>query len=326
MNRNEQLKIGAGQALGAAPGHKRLVLISAGVSAGASLLVALLGFLLDTGIAQTGGLSGMGLRSLLTTAQSLLSMALSLLLPFWEAGYTAAMLAVAKAQRPDTDTLLTGFRRFGPLLRLQLLTGLLTFGITVLCANIGAVLLSLTPLAAPMYEQMLPLMEQGSFDPTAIDPAAMEAVMEAGMPVIWATSALCVAALIPVSYFLRLATVRLLDAPKQGARAALLVSYQLMRGNCLRLFKLDLSFWWFYLGQLAVLLLSSCDVLLPALGIRLPFDGTVAFFAFYALGLGLQLALFYLCRNRVEVTYARFYLDLLPKDTDRPGDQTRSTQ
>lgn len=318
-----QLRTDAQRCLEKAPDHKRLVLISSGVTVGVTLLVALLDFLLEGGIAQTGGLGGMELRSLLETAQSLLSLALNLLLPFWAAGYTAATLGIAKGEAVGPRTLLTGLRRFGPLLRLQILTGLITFFVTFLCIQLSSLVLSFTPLAVPLYETMLPLMEQGSFDPAAVDAATSQAILEAGLPMLVCMGALLLAVLIPVSYFLRLATVRLLDAPEQGARAAVAISIRLMRGNCMKLFRLDLGFWWFYLAQLLVLLLSWADALLPAMGIALPFSGNVSFFVFYALGLAAQLALFFFCRNRVEVTYARFYLALLPKDADQPNDQNR---
>ena len=68
------LKQWAAQRLDQADNARRLVLIWSVASAVISLLASFLSFLLDTQIEQTGGLSGIGLRSVLTTAQSLLSM------------------------------------------------------------------------------------------------------------------------------------------------------------------------------------------------------------------------------------------------------------
>lgn len=313
MRQAQSLHMAAGQALEAAPQEKKLIWIYAGVSAGATFLATLLTFLLDSGIAQTSGLSGMGMRSLLTTAQNMLSLALSFLLPFWTAGYIASMLRIAKRERTDASWLLTGFRRFAPLLRLQLLTFLVAFLAVFLCMQAGSVLLSFTPLMTRMYDRLLPLLEAGA-DPLAWDAATQEAFLQAAMPMTIALSLFCLAVLFPLSYFLRLSTLRLLDAPKEGARAALRASIRLMRGNLLRLLMLDLQFWWYYLALALAAALSWGDYLLPLLGVPLPFSAPVAYLLCSGLSLLVQLAVFCLFRNRVEVTYAQFYLELLPKE------------
>ena len=51
----------------------KLSAIHAGISAGVALAVTLLYYLLEKGIAQTGGLAGMGMRSILQTAATLLT-------------------------------------------------------------------------------------------------------------------------------------------------------------------------------------------------------------------------------------------------------------
>ena len=83
------------------------------------------------------------------------------------------------------------------------------------------------------------------------------------------------------------------------------------------MFRLDLSFWWYYLAQTAIAVLYYGDVLLPALGVSLPISAEAASFVFYAVGLLVQLALLYLFSNRVETTYARFYHALmLPEERE----------
>ena len=315
MERNLRLRAEADRALAAAPQQKNLALISFGITAGISLLASLLSFLLDSGIAQTGGLSGMGMRSLLATGQSLLSLAVSLLLPFWRAGYAAAMLRIGKEENPDASALLTGFRHFFPLLRLQILTWLLVFAALFACSQVSSILFMFTPMAESFYLQMAPLMESAA-DLTALDAAAQQQLLSMSLPLFCIMAVLALAVLIPGSYFLRFSTLRLLDAPEQGARAALLTGFRLMRGNCLRLLRMDLHFWWFYLAQGLLVALSFGDYLLPALGIALPISEAAVFFLFYGASLLGEFALFVFCRNRVEVSYARFYLDLLPKEEE----------
>lgn len=297
------LKSAAREALSAAPDHRRLVLISAGAAAALSLAVSLVSFLLDGQIAQTAGLGGLGLRSVLSTVQSLLSLGMSLLLPFWSLGYVSAVLKLSRREPAAPGTLLDGFRRFWPALRLLLLKEIIYVGVAVLCVYAGSAVFSFTPLAAPLYEIMLPLLAEGSA-PDAVTQAAM---LDAMMPMMIGILVLCCIVLIPLSYRFRMAQLRLIDDSACGARMALGDSSRMMRGNRFALFRLDLSFWWFYLAQAVVMVLSYGDVLASGFGIDLPLSDNTAFFVFYVLGLLGQLVLFYYFQNFVKVTYAKAY-------------------
>lgn len=304
----------AGEALDCAPNHRRLVLLSTGAAAAVSLLVSFLNFILAGQIDQTGGLSGIGLRSVLSTVQSVLSLVVNFALPFWALGYTRAMLCIGRKEVVSDGVLLEGFRRFKPALRLFLLQGLVYFLVCMLCINIGSMLFSMTPLAEPAYALLEPLLSLET------EEAMMEAmyaldtnvVMQAMAPMLIGCGVLCVIGCIPVSYRLRMSTYYIMDAPQGGALAAMLTSNRMMKGNCRALFKLDLGFWWFYLCEALIAALAWCDELLPALGVTLPVSADGAYFLFYALALGLQLGLYALARNRIEVTYARVYDILLP--------------
>ncbi len=292
--------------------YTRLVLIWAGAAAGLSLAAGLLNYLLDTGIAGTGGLDGMGLRGLLSTAQSVLTMAASLLLPFWSLGYLAATLGMARQQPVSERTLLSGFRRFGPGLRLTVLEGLvyglLCMGVTYL----SVMILAMTPLARPVVAVMEPMMEALLTDPSWMPSQAQSmALLEAMLPMLLWAMGLCLLVTVPVSYRLRFARLRLMDDPGCGARAALKTSFYMTKGHCLDLVKLDLGYWWFYLLELLILALSYGDTLLPLLGVSLPFGPELAFWLFYVLALVLQVAVYTVFHNRVSIAYALYYDSLL---------------
>lgn len=314
------LKAAARESLGAAPGHRRLILISAGAAAALSLMVSLLSYLLDGQIAQTGGLDGMGLRSILSTAQSLLSMGIGVALPFWSLGYISATLKLARKEPAEPAALLEGFRRFWPALRLLLSQQLIYIGVVLLCIYVGGAVLSFTPLAAPLYEVMLPVME-GLSAGAEPDAATLEQVMDAMVPIAIGVAVLSIAALIPVAYRLRMAQLRLMDRGC-GAMAALRDSSRMMRGNCFALFRLDLSFWWFYAVQALAVLLGYGDVLLAAAGVTLPISDGAAYFLFYAAGLLMQLLLSWYAQNFVEVTYAKAYDALLDAPAEKPKPQS----
>lgn len=296
---------------------RKIVLIWAGVSALVSLVVSLISFLLDGQIEGTGGLAGIGLRSFLSTAQALLSLANMALMPFWSLGYTACVLRFSQGASCQPRHLLEGLRRFGPAFRMMLLRTLLYVGIALLAGNIASFFFSLSPASLRMYE-LLVLHEEAFAAGTLSDAAAME-LLRAMVPMLIGGALLCLAALIPVSYRLRLAEFRLMDEPRCRARVSLLESNRLMRGNGLALFRLDLSFWWYILAEFLAAGLCYGDILLTALGIPLPMGSDLAFFLFYVLGLGAQVALLCCKGNYVQTTYALFYRTLVTPEekTDR---------
>ncbi len=301
----KELKAAAAQALTCAPNNKKILLIWAGVNTVLPLLVSVISLILNSQISNTGGLSGIGLRSVLSTVQSALSLSISLLLPFWTIGYTAAALCFARKQPVGPATLLEGFRRFGTVLGVTLLKALIFVAVSIPCFYAGIFVLSLTPLADPVYSILSnseQLLLSGTLDETVLQSAA-----EAMMPMFLVCAAICCLVLIPVAYRLRLTELRVIDSPRCGALYAIHESRQLMRRNCVHLFLLDLSFWWFYLLEFLLTVLCYGDTLLPSLGISLPFSDDVAYFVFYIAGLLGQLLLLYCFGNKVHTTYALFY-------------------
>lgn len=309
------LKSAASDALACAPDHKKLVFLWAGVSTVLPLLASILSFILEFQIADTSGLSGIGIRSILSTIQSVLSISTSILLPFWTLGYTAVVLRFARKEPAGYPLMLEGFRRFGPALRLMLLEILIYAAICFACVQAGAVVLSFTPLADPVYQVLSD--SQQMLLSGVIDESILLAATEAMTPILIICGILCIIVLIPVTYRLRLAELCIMDTPGCGALQAIGKSLRLMRGNSMHLFRLDLSFWWFYLAQSLLSVLCYGDVILPMLGITLPFSADTAFFIFYIAALLAQLVLLYLFSVKVQTTYALFYDALRPESKHR---------
>jgi len=301
------------------PNHQKFVLLWAGLSAALSVLLTLLTLVLDSGIAGTGGLSGVGLRSILVTAQSVLRLAFTLAAPFWGLGYVYGVLQYARGEQAGFPDLLQGFRRFGPGLRLMLLEGLLYGALFLVCMNVGFSLLSLTPLAKPLLETLTPLMDTVAADPEMIlDETIMASLTQAMLPMLIGCTLIYLAALIPISYRLRMAQFRLMDDPGCGAMEAVRESTRMTRGNCMALFKLDLGFWWFYLAEALFMIVLYGDVILTGLGIALPFSSTVSSLLFSVLSLVLQLVLYFFVRNQVALTYTLAYRSLRPEPKEPP--------
>ena len=294
---------------------KKLVLLHTALALGSFLLTALINYLLSLQIADTGGLGGLGTRSVLSTLQSCLQLSQVVLLPFWQVGYTFVTLKFARKEAAAPTDLCRGFGLFLPMLRLLLLQGLLYLGIGFVASQLGSFLFMLTPWAAPMMEATMEIMYgSGSVEDMTY---AMEKMMaEAAVPLMICSAIVFIAAAAPFFYRFRQAQLILLDEPEKGALYAMRTSWQRMRGSCMALFRLDLSFLWFYLLDLLVTLICYADWLLASLGVTLPVDPTLAFFSTFILYLVAQLVLYWWRKNEVSTTYAVFYDALKqPKET-----------
>ena len=310
LHDRRSLKQGASQALAHSRcDHKKLVLIYSASALGLTLLVTILDFILSEQIGNTGGLSGMGLRSILSTAQVFLRVLQMIAIPFWEMGYFYCVLRMARREICEPVELLQGFRKFAPIFRWYLLRTFLYLAAAIVCFFLSNQIFALTPLSLPLQELMQPYTEE--FYATGmvpvLDEATMSTMMEAYIPMLIIFGILYLLAIVPITYLFRLSGFALLDLPKRGARIALRNSFRMMRGNCLAFFRLDLSFWWYYGLQALLSVVAYGDVLLPLLGISLPWSSSVSFFLFYLLFMAGQFALDLLIRNRVEVTYALAY-------------------
>ena len=267
-----------------------------------SVVLTVLNFILSEQISGTGGLSGMGVRSVLSTAQMMLSIISMTLMPFWELGFVFAALKLSRRQNAEPQDLLQGFRRFGPALRLSLLQALLYLALAILCINIASFVFVLTPFAAPLAQVM------GDISVTMPDmDAVMNALLSAMVPFYCIFLVILGAIAIPVMYRFRLAQYLIVDDPKIGALAALGTSHRLMRYNRWAMFRLDLSFWWYYVLQLLCVLLAYGDMLAEAFGIALPFSSTAAFFISFAVNCAAQLLIAWRFAAPVAVTYATAY-------------------
>ena len=304
------LKNAAANALtGASYDPKKLVLIYSGATLLLTTLLMIVDFLLGQQIDSTGGLGGIGMRSVIATAQSVLRLAQVVALPFWQMGYLYTTLKLSRNEHVDPSSLLEGFRRFGPVLRLTLLRSAIFIGIGILAANIASTVFFLTPFASTILQQLEPILNDASLmdDPLALQDALFSATEDAIVPLMIIYAVIFLIISVPFFYRYRMASYYLLDDEKPRAMTALRSSRKLMRFLCIDLFKLDLSFWWFYILEALLSIVCYGDYILQWLGISLPFSADVGYFIFFGIYLAGQLALYYWRKNEVEVTYACTY-------------------
>ncbi len=310
------LKSAAVCALDGARGNpRRLVLLHSAITALALIAALLLTTLLNLKIDTAGGIAGLQTRTTLSSVSALVNGALELALPFWEMGYLFAAAAMYGGKQVGGRSLLGGFRRIGTVLCFYLLQALVYGVLAMVLYYPVSMLLMLTPLGAPILQKVSSAMLAGNA-------AALEQTLtfEQMLPFLIGFAVIYLLFAAPVFYRLRVAKFALADAPEKGAFAALRESFQRTRGRSLALFRLDLSFWWYYVLRVVTVAVCYGDVLLGLCGVTLPVSPTWSAPLFLTLGLAAQAALFYQYKNYYTLTYFAA-LDALRQAQPQPKPQ-----
>lgn len=315
IRNTRQLKTFANQRVANAPQEKRIVLIYGLIVTALALLSTGAHYVLGLQIEGLGGLSNMAARSTLSTLQSMLPLIQSMVTMCLTLGYTAAMLRIARGQYSSPNTLRLGFDRFWVLLRCAVIQGLIYAGLVIAAIYLASMLFVLSSWGAAFAEQAAPLLSQATLlsPEMVIDEAAVMSLLPTMVPMFLMTAAVSCLLVVPAAFRFRMVNYILIDKPGIGAMAALRESRKMMHHNCLKLLKLDLSYWWYFLILLAASMVGNADLYLPLLGLELPMNADFAYFFFFALYLALQLAAYYFLRNRIETTYALVYDSLKPE-------------
>lgn len=312
------LQAAARERLSGAESAPKIALIYSGSVVLASLLTTAINYLLGNQISQTGGLHNMGIRSMLSTIQSILPLVINFLLMCIGLGFTGAMLRISRKQFTSPQSMRIGFARFWVLLRATLLQGGLYFLAGMASFYIAMQIFILTPLSNKMMDAMAVLMQSGMADPTqlAVDPAVVAQLSGSMMPMLVLMVILMLVITAPIYYRYRMVNYVILDKPAMGALMAMRESRLMMKKHCFDLFKLDLSMWWYYLAMVVASVVCYGDVILNMMGVALPFSGTVGYFLFLFLYLAMTMAILFFLRPHVEVTYALAYESLRPKEPE----------
>lgn len=303
LPRSSQLRRHADSSLAAASYNPhQLAGIHTGALLALSVLVTVLNFLISDSIESTGGLSGLGLRSMLSTVQAVAQILSQIAVPFIQAGFLCAAIAIAHHRSADPETLLGGFRNFGKVLRYKLLEAGIYLLSALVCVTLANQIFMILPLSDSFYTVMESMLEA-----TEITDAMLDALAAAYMPAIWIFAVLFLGVAVFFRYQYRMGMYLLLSKDNVGAMAALKGSRARMRGRRLYMLRVELGFWWYYLLDAVCSLVLYLDVLLALAGVTLPLSSTAA--SFLALGLYClcQLALYSWMRPKVEVTYVHCF-------------------
>lgn len=315
------LKNKAANRLAGAKEPQKILLIYAAIFLGSSLLVTAVRFGLANEIAQTGGLRNLGIRSVLSTADSILPMLQMALMLCLNLGFVAAMLRISRRQFASPMTLKAGVERFWVLLRTRVLMFFIYSGAGFVSFYLSIALFMLTPLSNGFKELALPLVSTGEFNPQILvdQPELLDEIMPSMIPMFILFGVLLAAVCLILSYRYRLVNYLLIDNPQFGASYTLRMSRIHMRGNKLTMFKLDLSYWWYYLLELLTTLILYSDLLLALLGISLPLSADAMFWVTVITSLGANFAVLWFFQMKVEITYALAYDAIVPRAKPSDG-------
>lgn len=319
IRNTRQLKEFSAERLANARDGQKIVLYYSLITVAVSAAATALSYVLSQQIARTGGLGSMGVRSALTTAQTLLPIVQAAFLMCLTLGYLATMLRIARGQYASPNGMRLGFDRFWVLLRCTLLKGLIFGGVAMASMYVAIAIYMMTPLSNSVVDILMPLVKNAGTSGILLDDATYAQLMDATMPAMEIFGVLFLVLAAPVFYRYRMADYLIIDRPATGALAALRDSRMMTKGNRWNLFRLDLSMWWYYAAVLVSTAIGYGDQLLPALGITLSFSDTVSYFLFLGAYLAATFAVYYFLRNRVEVTYALAYDSIRPQDPENNG-------
>lgn len=321
IRNSKELKTFASQRLENARDEKRIVLIYSALALGLAALTTLVNYLLGLQIDQSGGLGNMGLRTILSTLQTVLPLVQSVVVMCLSVGYVSAMLRIARGQYASPQGLRLGFDRFWVLLRCTIIQSLIYIAVLFAAVYLSTMIYMVTPLSRSAMEILMPLMSSTTVldSGIVIDDATYAQLVASMWPLFLICCGVFCAAATPVMYRYRMANYVIIDHPGMGAMAALRESHKMMKGNRFQLFKLDLGLWYYYAALAVSSILCYGDVILPMLGVRLPFSEDAAYFIFYALCLVLEFGIYYFLRNRAEVAYALAYDAVKPEEKKDSG-------
>ena len=150
----------AAQRLQASPSQQKIVVIYAALALGLTALVTVLSHVLGLQIDNFGGLSNMGKRTMLSSVQTMLPIAQSLLHMCLDLGYVAAMLRISRGMYTSPQTLRLGFDRFWLLLRCGVFRGIILTAVMFVSLYLGIMIYMITPFSNAAIEIVAPLVSQ----------------------------------------------------------------------------------------------------------------------------------------------------------------------
>lgn len=283
--------------------YRRMLMVHIGIVLGASLGVNLLLEL----IGLLGGSGSMEKQAAIETAQTILPMVITIAQLYWVAGLQQAAMERLIDHPVGFVDLTAGFGRWKPITTSTIFIGLQYFGRAFIATFLAELILGLTPYAKILEDAAMQMVENPELDLFAVLGERSMEVLGVYMGLILVIT---VALVLPLYYRYRMVNYILLQQPEVGGMQAMFFSKVMTFGHRMELFKLDLSFWWYYLINALASAAVVGDLVLIACGVRLPLPALAVQWIFMLLSAILQFAAFMWGRPKMELAFAQAYRDL----------------
>ena len=229
--------------------HKRIVFLYSIIVLGLSFINSLAYFIIDLLIQNTaGGLSGLDTTGTLKGIASIIDLLSTLATPFLTMSLMHCAIGFARQDPMEPKSLKEGFYRWGVFLRLILCQGIMYILMFYLAVVAASTLYFMLPNAGSTLLQVEPIVTQFQSTGTVTDAQAL-LLVQTMWPMLVIMVVLYLIVMLPLSYGYRMSFYRIMDNNPPRARRAIAQSRAMMKGRKWKLFRLDLSFWWYYLLQ-----------------------------------------------------------------------------
>lgn len=223
---------------------KKTAFVFGGVPLAISLVLTCIDILLSS-LHTGGGIAAVETYGILSTVSTFLWTAANIFQLLWSPAILYCGLMLLREQNPYPSGLFRGFKKWKPLVRLIVLLFLLFFAVAMVLSMVVATVTA--PFMTGLMEmaEQMPETEAEMIEYMATMPA--EQLTKAMLPFMIIYLIAIFAVTVPFMYRARIAFLLVLDEEQIGARQALRYSFRQTKGSCWQLFRLDLSFWWYYL-------------------------------------------------------------------------------
>ncbi len=310
-----------GKRLGNNRDIRRILLLSTAVMVLFEVCLTVMNIALNKLYANAVGLDGLQTRAMLETARLVVQELGAFLLPFWQIAVIRVAISKHRSQPVDAGLLTFGFRRFGPVLGLNLLMGFVLMAAAVACTQVASILYTQTDRGRELGLYLVEQMPANGDIFAAIEQIPVEELLSRMAPVFVVAAVLGLPAVYFVWCRFRMAKYLVMDDVKTRAFPAMIRSFVLTKRQFWNLLRLDLRLWWYYVAQALVLALGFLDLLLPLVGVKAD-PGILTYVMLTARSVA-RLAVAWFLQHKAELAYAAFYENLwiqteLDEETQSP--------
>lgn len=304
-----RMKYTAAQLLKKSDGsYQQLVRTHSAITVGGWLVLFLLSFFVSF-ISPEGGLSNLGMQSMIFTAQIILILTGLFLIPFWETGLSWIAMDFVRGRRSIPGDLNEGFRCTKPILGSMVFQGIQYVIGYFLCSSAATVVLTLLPFSQAFYQDAEFLLQNPD---TPLKGRMLIVATVYG--IVFFSLLLCFLVFISLQY--RMSRRVILDNEDLTGIKASAESRKLLKRRKKKLLALDLSFWWFYIPELLGILLPAAAILISGLELSLSPTANIMLWASAAFGLVLRLIIHFIAKPKVAASYALFYEQLITREEE----------